>query len=569
MLKRIIIWATVIFSFSGNCFALPPAGQEISTQEKTREAVEAEKALREKTEKPKQPPVIEETAPEKEVIPESAEKILVKNITVIGVTILSEGEVKEIISPFENKELTLKEIQKAADLITDAYRKKGYVTSRAYIPPQKIDAGILEIRVLEAATGEIQIKGNRFFKTGFLRKKISLKKSEPFNYNILQGNLMRINAHPDRRVKAVLAPGRDPGTTDIILEVKDNLPVHIGESWDNFASRYLRRNRYTTVITNNNFLGWDDRVTLQYQLADAEDYRLASLRYVFPVNEDLDIGFFMAKTKMSLGREYTDLMARGKSSLFNLYAVQTLLEQDKFIINLNLGFDYKDIFNFQLGNETSRDRLRVIKAGLDLDITDNLGRTFITEELDYGIPEMLGGLKRQDIRASRSGSGGKFFKENLNLFRLQKMPFNSSLLWKNQCQFSPYILTAAEQFQFGGIANLRGYPPAEYVGDQGYAMSWEWFFPVYFLNREIKIPFSQGKLYDSVKIMGFYDWTNGHLRRPQAGEEKNKTLRAAGCGIRFNLPENFFARFEIGWPLDNLPSDGKHAHKWVEISKSF
>lgn len=569
MLKRIIIWATVIFSLSRYSFALPPASQEISAQEKTREAVEAEKSLREKTEKPEQTPVIEEKIPGQEVLPESAEKILVKSISVIGVTILSQEEIKGIISPFENKELTLKEMQKAADLITGAYRKKGYVTSRAYIPPQKIEAGVLEIRVLEAVTGDIQIKGNRFFRTGFLKKKITLKKSEPFNYNQLRDNLTEINAHPDRKVKAILTPGNDPGTTDIILEVKDNLPVHIGESWDNFASRYLDRNRYTTIISDNNLLGWDDQLTLQYQLADAEDYRLLSLRYLFPVYENLDIGFFMARMKMSLGREYKDLMARGKSSLYNLYAVQTLVRQDNLVINLNLEFDYKDIFNFQLGNETSRDRLRVVKLGWDFDLTDNLGRTFITDELSYGIPEMFAGLKKQDIRASRSGSGGKFLKENLNLFRLQKMPFNSSLLWKNQCQFSPYILTASEQFQSGGMANLRGYPVAEYVGDQGYAMSWEWSFPVYFLNREIKVPFSKGKLYDSVKVMSFYDWTNVHLRRPQAGEEKNKTLRAAGCGIRFNLPENFSARFEIGWPLDNLPSDGKHVHKWVEISQSF
>lgn len=543
--------------------------QKVGEVEKIEREIEKEKILRERIEKEKVLPEIEEKKPEEIPPPVREERVFIKKINVFGFTLVSQKEIEGIIKLFENKELSLSELQKIADLITDIYRQKGYVTSRAYLPPQKIEEGILEIRVLEGITGSLEIKGNRYFKTSLLKKKITLKKGEPFNYNILRKDLAKINEHPDRTARAVLMPGKEPGATDIVLEVKDRLPIHIGFDWDNFGSRYIEKDRYRVTLTHNNLLGWDDILTLQYQLAEADAYCLASLRYLLPITENLNLGFFMARTKLNLGREYEDLDARGKSRLYSIYLIQSLIEEENIDLSLNLGFDYKDIFNFQLGEETSRDRLRVAKMGLDLDLTDKLGRTLITNEIDFGIPNIIGGLKEKDIRASRPGSGGKFIKNVINLLRLQKMPFNSTLLWKNQFQFSPYILTAAEQFQIGGIANVRGYPPAEHVGDKGYATTLEWSFPVYFIPKDIKVPLSEAKLYDALRVVTFYDWANVDLRRPQAGEEKKETLSSFGFGLRFNLPEDFSLRLDLAWPLHKTPSDGRHFRPWIEISKEF
>jgi hemolysin activation/secretion protein len=152
---------------------------------------------------------------------------------------------------------------------------------------------------------------------------------------------------------------------------------------------------------------------------------------------------------------------------------------------------------------------------------------------------------------------------------LQKLPFSSTLLWKNQIQLSPYILSAAEQFQVGGIINVRGYPPAEVVGDEGYAMTWEWSIPPYLISKKIKVPLSQARLYDALRLVTFYDWANTRLRRPIVTEEKNKTLTSAGWGVRFNLPENFSLRAEFAWPLDNTPTDGDHMHTLFQVSKEF
>jgi len=557
-----------VFSIGGYSFAAS-TDAPTSAGIRTLQQEDNEKKLRQDIEKKAIPPEIKEELPAQPAAPESTGKTLINTINVTGATRLPAKEVQDIILPFQGKELTMGEMEKAAGLITDSYRQKGYITSRAYLPPQKIEGGVLEIRVVEGLMGELNVSGNRYFKTSLLKREVALKKGELFNYNYLRQRLSRINQYPDRNVRAVLLPGKEAGTTDVNLEVKDNLPIHLALDWDNFGSRFIHKDRYETILKHDNLLGFDDILTLQYQLAQADTYELLSLRYLFPVNNKTDLGFFMAQTKLQLGREFEALNARGKGRFYSLYGSHGLINTENVSLSLRLGFDYKDIFNFQQNNETSRDRMRVLKTSFNLDVSDGFGRTILDNELSCGIPDMMGGSAAKDPGASVTGSGGKFVKNTISLLRLQKMPFASSLLWKNQIQVSPYTLTATEEYQLGGIANLRGYPPAEVVGDNGYTTTLEWSFPPYFIPKSVKVPFSKAKVTDALRWVLFYDWGNVKTHRPDAGEEKTQTLSDIGCGIRFNLPENFNVRIDIAWPLGKSPSDEDHVHPWFQVSKEF
>lgn len=575
-INQIVILVMSIFlslNLGAVCFADAPPEQEASGQEQMRRLQEKEKEMREKIEQKKPVLEIEKKLPEAEAPPApSDQKAFIQRVNVTGATLITAKEIKSITAIFENKELTVREMQKVADLITDAYRQKGYITSRAYLPPQKIEANVLEVRVAEGMMGDIEVKGNRYFKSELLKKKIALKKGDPFDYRKFQAGLSKINQYPDRNAKAVLVPGKEPGTTDAVLEVKDHLPVHIGFTTDNFGSRYIDEDRYLTTLKHNNFLGHDDILTLQYQAASSERYRLASLRYLYPVNDLTEIGFFAGRTKLTLGREYENLSARGKSKLYSLYLTRHLMDKENLSLSMNLGLDYKDIFNFQMGEETSRDRLRVTKLGMDLDLSDKFGRTLISNEVACGIPDILQGLDDVDLRSSRTGSGGRFTKDTLNILRLHKMPLSSILFLKSQAQTSPYILPAAEEFQVGGIANVRGYPPAEYVGDKGCSATAELSMPLFFAPKIIKdcpMLLSKGKVYDTVRAVTFYDWGYVRLHRPLTGEEKERTVRGAGCGVRVNFSESFSTRVDVAWPLDKKPSDKENVRTWFEIVKEF
>ncbi len=564
-LKRPTIFtAGLILLLSVSAQAAVTPEQEI----RARELQKKEEKLREKVERPRKP-AEQEVLPALPTAPESAEKALITKINVTGFTILSDKEINAIIAPFENKELTMKDMQHVANLITDAYRQKGYVNSTAYLPPQDIKQGVLEIKVVEVLTGNVEIKGNRYFKTSLLRQKIHLKAGEPFNYNVLKEGITEINKQPDRNAHAVLMPGKEPRSTDVVLEVKDRLPLHAGFSYDNFGSRYINKNRYGVNLADDNLFGWDDKLSAQFQATEASRYSSEGVNYALPVGKSWEAGFSAYFSKVKLGRELEDYDIVGKSRMYGVYARNAFINKEDLDINLNFGLDDKDVINSQQGEVTSHDRLFVAKTGFDVDVADQDSRTLSTYELDAGLPHVLGSMSAKDPDASVNGAGGKFVKHTINLLRLQSLPWSTQVLWKNQLQVSPYVLPSVEQFQIGGIANVRGYAPATAVGDSGFATTLEWSLPVYPVSKNVQVPFSKAKLYDALRLAVFYDYASSHLREPSGDTKKNATLRSVGCGLRFNLPENFALKLDLAWPSAKKPSDHDTLHTWLQVSKNF
>lgn len=546
----------------------PPVSQSAGGLEKLGEELEEKKQLEQRILKEKGEEKETGITEEEKVIPEE-EKIFIRKIEVEGVSFIPSEAVTAITVLYEGKKLSLREMQKICDLITDEYRKKGFVTSRAYLPPQTIKEGILKIMVIEGKLGEVEIEGNRYFKTSLLLSKLTLEAGDPFEYSDVQDSLRRMNEHPDRVVKAVLAPGKEPGTTDILLKVEDNLPVHAGLGYDNFGSRYIEKDRYSLFFEHNNIFGFDDRLYFKYQRAQASLYEMKNIRYSIPLTNDLELSLYYLRSKMKLGQEYEDSDIRGKSDLTGLFLTERVITDDVIDLSLNCGFDYKHIRNFTMGEQTSRDEVRVFKLGADSDSRDSWGRTIFTVEGDWGVPDIFGGVEDKDPFATRIGAGGKFFKIVSNVYRLQPMPFSSTLLLKNNLQFSNYTLLSCEQFQIGGITNVRAYPPAEYSGDKGLASSLEWSFPLYFLPKDINVPFSKSKFYDVSRVVVFYDWATTHLNKVLPGDNKHQTLRGWGFGYRFNLPKDFSLRVETAYSLGKTPSDEKHRRTYVSVTKSF
>ena len=571
--KRLsILFLIPLLCFSPRVFAAPPpTAQQASGQQALSEQQERERKLREKIEKPL-PKVENPAVPENQQPPVVGnQKALINKIVVSVNTILSESVINSIVQPFEGKELTLTDMQKVADLITDAFRKKGFITTRAIIPPQKVVNNTLELKIVVGWMGNMDVRGNHYFKTFLFTRRVTLKKGEPFNYNKLRSDLFNINQYPDRNVKATITPGQEPGQTDVLFDVKDHLPIHVSFSYDNFGSKFLSKNRFLGTATDNNLLGLDDILTFQYQISEKYNaYKLESLRYLVPVTNNTQVGFYSTRNQVELQGQFKATKARGKSDIYGVFVNQTLYNQPDLKIVADLGFDYKNVFNFLSGVESSRDLERVFKTGFNVDYTDNFyGRNIFSDQLSFGIPDIMGGLRAVDSRSSVLGAGGKFTKDVVDYLRLQTLPFDSTLLIKSEAQFASRTLDATEEYQLGGIANVRGFAPGEAVGDNGQSATAELGIPVYGIPKNLKIPFSSAKLYDALRVAAFYDWGHVHLRTSQPGVFKSRILDSYGCGLRVTLPENFFFRVDFAWPVTGQPSDHRGEHTWVQVTKQF
>jgi len=546
----------------------PPASQTVGGVTRQEKGIQDQKRLEEKIEGKK--PSTGELTVEDINTQDLGPKVLVNTITVEGAVLLSDREIRAIVSQYEGRELSLKAMQKIADLVTDAYRKKGYVTSRAYLPPQNIQGGALLIRVVEGKLGTLDIKGNKHFSTKLLRNKIDIRPDGYFDYSALQRSLIYINEHPDRTAKAILVPGTQPGTTDIVIEVEDRAPFHVKLSYDNYGSRYINKNRYAITLEHTNLTGHDDKVNVKGQFSDNSHLLLQQARYVYPITQEFDLGGYILFSQIDLGEEFEALDSEGEAEIYGIFSSYDAIAEDELGVVLNLGFDLKKITNELAGVQLSRDQHSIVKAGVDVDLSDVWGRTILTAEVDQGIPNFLGSMDDKDADASRTGAGGKFTKGVFNLFRLQPMPYSTTLLLKNSFQFTNNNLTASEQFQIGGATSVRGYPPGEFSGDKGFYSAVELSFPCYGLSKDLKVPFRKENLYDVLRFVAFWDIGRVSYTNAQPGETKSQTLRSAGAGMRLTVAEELEIRVEIGYPLGGpTPSDGDHAHTWVEFHWKF
>jgi len=557
------LWIILTFSVIANA-QTPPPGQTGGGIMKSEEQIAEDEALQKKIRKKKAPG--EEEAVKKEVPLGDETKTLIKTVEVRDVTLVKKSAIDKIVRPYEGKELTLREMQAVCDLITDEYRKSGYLTSRAYLPPQTIRDGALVIMVIEGKLGNVEVKGNRFFSSKLLKKKLGLKPGEYFDYKTLQRDLVKINEHPDRFVKSMLVPGKEPGTTDIVLEVKDKLPLHEGYSYDNFGSRYINYDRHSVTAEHNNLFGLDDRLYFLFQKGQDAWYELYNFRYTIPLLNTLEGGIYYLWSNTKLGKEFKDIGVKGESQLAGLFLNYVIIDLQTVDMRFTFGLDYKHVANFISGVKASRDESRVIKFGFDLDMYDRWGRTIINFENHTGVP--IGNLHAKDPLATRQGAGSEFNKFVGTVYRLQPMPLESSLLWKNQFQFSGYTLGAVEQFQVGGISNVRGYEPAEYTGDAGWATSFEWSCPPYGLPKNIKVPLSKSTFYEATRFVGFYDLGIVRFRNDLGVDKKQRAIQGYGVGLRFNLPEDFSARFEAAWRISSKASFSD-AKGYMTVGKKF
>jgi hemolysin activation/secretion protein len=149
----------------------------------------------------------------------------------------------------------------------------------------------------------------------------------------------------------------------------------------------------------------------------------------------------------------------------------------------------------------------------------------------------MGGTDKMNSSADTS-----FFKVGANITRAQRLFSRSMGVIRVGGQYSPNELFAAEQMQLGGPYTLRGYQPAEIIGDYGVSGTVEYRTPVPLMDK------IWPWLDERLRFAVFYDFgwigTNGNTYDlPQS------FLHSVGCGAYLNLTDWLTAQVGVGFPL--------------------
>ncbi len=524
----------------------------------------------------------------KPALPEEA--VLIRELNVIGSTIIAEKAILKLKKLYTNRKVRGKEMQQIADRITRAYSRHGFITSYAYVVAEKLNDGVLELKVVEGKTGTVTIQGNKYFSTKVLRKKIPLEEGGPFNMIELTRGLSKINRHRDRKASLKLDPSADGTVTDITITVKDNLPLHTILAADNYGSEYILYKRYKVYFIHNNLTGHDDSASIKIQRTEGDAHQLADLDYYIPLSNNWKLLFYIMPYKTEVyyykDNKDTDFEKHARKSYFNFY--QTLIDEPDCELVSSYGFVYKDIHWYSRkekivwDNPTARDRFRALMWGIDFNRADRYGRWVIANDLEVGIARMWGGATHEDDMSSIQGAGGDYAKNHLVVARRQKLFHGIDFIAKTHWQMTNKPQPGVNVFSVGGFMGVidnRGFPRAQAPGDNGRSITVGFTFPPFGVPRNINVPYSKTKLYDSLQFFTFFDWAQPILKAPRpatdindpVNDKKITTWRSAGTGFAFNVPDRQLSvRIDLGWPLNHVVGkDGDHMHLWWSVSKGF
>jgi len=385
----------------------------------------------------------------------------------------------------------------------------------------------------------------------------------------LERTLLELNDMMGVTVRSLLKPGELPGTSNLVLEVKESQNYSYGIDGDNFGSRFTGRNRLGVTAAVGNLLTLGDQFSIRGSSSNLNQ-RFISPNYTFPVNyygTALRLSYTYSQQK--LGRELNSLEAGGRTNIFTVEANHPLYRSRFGQLSFKTGFNLKNFKNFRLGETTSNDQLRGFYGDIGGNYTDSFqGRTFGSLRISRGLSE----TDDRTLLSRFRGRGDASILE-LNLTRYQSVSLlNSYFIMKAFGQVVDKRVLSPDQFAVGGIGTVRGFTLSEVSGDMGYVSSLEWNVP---FPSDYPIGVGDLTLRQTISFLGFIDHGRIYIKDRQPGEF-NDLLTGVGAGVSVNFgkteqwgPSTNFS-LVYGYPLYGPnPADASSGILYVSAAVNY
>jgi hemolysin activation/secretion protein len=195
-------------------------------------------------------------------------RFVVRAYEITGDTLLSTKTLMAIFEKRTGTNVAITDITGAASDLQLEYRDRGFPTVNVTIPPQQITNGIVKIRVFQGRLSDVLVTGNHHFgSNNVMRALPSLQMGTILSGPVFQAELDRANANQDRQIYPQIQPGAEPNTTELLLKVKDRLPLHAKMDFNNQSSPGTPDLRLNSSAVYNNLWDWEHSVGLQYSFS--------------------------------------------------------------------------------------------------------------------------------------------------------------------------------------------------------------------------------------------------------------------------------------------------------------
>ena len=469
---------------------------------------------------------------------------VINTVTFNGPTVMNGEELSAITQPYLDRPITENDIAQLKNDITNAYARKGYSLVKVATPSQDLQDGELTINIYEGKVGEVVVQSNGVIADRVPQAFAARMNKGVFDEKVAEGVINDLNEINNTNSNLTLRPGREPITSDIILNVQ-NQP---GEdknyvAVDNYGNKLTGVYQGSAHLEKSNAFGLGEKLTADGRVTNDKLYG-GNVGYKVPTgfrNTYLEGGYGYSENQV--GDRLAFLNADGNSHTGYVDIAGNVINYDNQKLTLKGGLE----------GGLHRSYLNDI-----LDTKDNIRRAFaqatylglapstaylVDAKISKGL-NILGASQAGDRMLSRAQGDPEAWIFQPSIFGRHNLTPNDAISAFLQGQYATNKLLSPDLFTLGGYGSVRGFQPAQEAGESGYA---------YQLEYQHKFP-----LTDTTRL-GVGPWFDGGtVLNKIKGQTTDKTLLAAGIGAELGadlIPQGeTTVRVDWAHPVGNYDS---------------
>lgn len=426
--------------------------------------------------------------------------------------------------------------------------------SVVYWPEQDITAGYLQLVVMASrSTGEVEVQGARYFSSAHYLSLFRQTSADEINQQALRSDLDWINRNPFRQANVTASPGDEPGTTKLVLNVREKKPWRMFGGVNNTGTKTTGEDRIFAGVNLGNALGQGHLATLHY-VTDSEMELIRSLSGSYSI--DLPWRHIVAingVTSRTRGKLAPPLSLKGASWQVGLSYTIPLAKarEGRMDHQLTFGTDFKSSDNnLEFSATPISDNITNVVQGwatYNGSWRDDWGVT----SWNVKVTAAPGGVtdNNDDIffTQSRAGASAAYVYAGVELQRrvdLRGPLAGWSWTGRGHWQGANDNLIGSEQMAAGGSSSVRGYDEGEAYGDEGLLFSHKLALPPISLAARL----GQTETRDALRLFVFQDMARTSSVNPLPGE-RAVNLHSVGAGFRYQMGAGMGAQLAYGWQL--------------------
>ena len=468
--------------------------------------------------------------------------VLVKDIELRGNTVFTNEQLREVTALYTNRELTTEDIEALRLALTLYYINRGYVTSGAIVPDQDLANNILIIQVIEGRLAKIDVEGNDWFRTSYIRSRIERGAGPPINVNALQERLQLLQLDPRfQRMNAELQPGLALGESNLNLRVTESNPFKVRFEFNNYQSPAVGAEKGVVTVEDQNVTGFGDTLSVQYGRSSGAN-PILNVRYAVPIHpSDTTLSLQYRRFAFVVQEEpFKALNIENRAEIYSVGLRQPIYRslQHEFAISLtgeheiNKSFLLGEPFEFVAGATNGVFRVSAARVGQEYFYRTEQQVLSILSRFSIGIGDVLNSSSSSSVAGS---ADGRFFAWLGEAQLVRQLEFlRTQLVSRVTAQLTPDHLFPLEQIAAGGRYSVRGYREYSLVRDNATLASLEARVPIYTTTAGV----------DTLFLAPFVDY--GRAWNSQVATPDPKTLASVGGGVIWNIPWKD-SRFEVYW----------------------